>query len=259
MRDELDDRESWFTRRTVDIADARDRAAHTAWTRLSSPSDDVVSGGEGRDALAGSGGRDKLAPPSRSFAQQRQAKPPARDDAGYYQLGWEWLSETGPRRHDFGPDDPATQVLRKHHFLQGVRDKVATGAIKPGKAQAQSYALGGWKGVPEFIKAYSAVPTGGASGNLAAAYLGSYKLTPDVRGIDKEGIATADFTVENTSSLASALHPPVLGYKPFYRDYVDPLINSLRRSGPGSATTQTFHWTEKIPTRPNPPSSGARR
>lgn len=68
-----------------------------------------------------------------------------------------------------------------------------------------------------------------------------------------------DFTVENTSSLASALYPPVLGYKPFYRDYVDPLINSLRRSGPGSATTQTFHWTEKIPTRPNPPSSGARR
>jgi hypothetical protein len=180
MRDELDDRESWFTRRTVDIADARDRAAHTAWTRLSSPSDDVVSGGEGRYALAGSGGRDKLAPPSRSFAQQRQAKPPPRDDAGYYQLGWEWLSETGPRRHDFGPDDPATQVLRKHDFVQGVRDKVATGAIKPGKAQAQSYALGGWKGVPEFIKAYSAVPTGGASGNLAAAYLGSYKLTPDV-------------------------------------------------------------------------------
>lgn len=258
MRDELNGRERWFTRRTVDLDAARSRAAHAAWASLAAPRDEVVSGGEGREVLSGSGGGDRLAPPRHSFARQRQAKPPPRDDTSYYQLGWEWLTGTGPRRHDFGPSDPATQVLHKHDFVQGVRDQITAGAIKPGKAKAQSYSLGGWKGVPEFIKAYSAVPTGGASGNLAAAYLGSYKLTPDIRGIDENGVATVNFTAKNTSSLASALHPPVLGYTKFYREHIDPLINGLPKDGPGAATKQTFRWTEKIPTKAAPAQGGRR-
>src|SRR6185437_11192698 len=112
-----------------------------------------------------------------------------------------------------------------------------------GLSQKGDYDLSGLKGVPEFLKDYSAVPTGGATGNLAAAYLGSYPLTYTVRGIDKDGVATVDFHAENTSSMASAVHLPVLGYMKGLQHHIDQFVNGPFQHGPGSPTRQTFDWS----------------
>jgi hypothetical protein len=132
------------------------------------------------------------------------------DKAGYWTLGAEWLTGLGPRHHEFGPGDPATQILRQHDHIQALRERIAASPPPVGELRHDDYSLKGWQGVPEFLKDYSAVPTGGATGNLAAAYLGSYPLKYTVRNIDKDGVATVDFDATNTSSLASALHIPIL-------------------------------------------------
>jgi len=181
------------------------------------------------------------------------SRPGGHDNTGYWQLGAEWLTGLGPRRHDFGPDDPATQILRQHDYIQGIRDRIASSPPPVGQKIPDKYDLRGWKGVPEFLKDYSAVPTNGASGNLAAAYLGSFPLSYTLKGVDKDGVATVDFDASNISSMASALHIPYIGYLPSVQPRIDPVINSLFARGPGSPTLQTFHWTERIPLRTGAP------
>ncbi len=51
---------------------------------------------------------------------------------------------------------------------------------------------------------------------------------------------------QNSSSLASGKRPPVLGYLPFWNQYVSPLIDSITGSGPMSKVTQDFWWTEDV-------------
>ena len=185
-------------------------------------------------------------PSPRSTAPRPGRKP---DNTGYYQLGLEWLTGIGPRRHDFGQDDPATAILRQHDHVGRVRERIANSNPQvDGNPVPDTYSLRGVQGVPDFIKDYAAVPTAGAIGNLGAAYLGSYDLNHTVKGV-RNGVAIVDFDARNTSSLASALHPPVAGYDKLYQRIVDPLLNKLAPRGPGSPTEQTFHWTEQIPLR----------
>ena len=178
---------------------------------------------------------------------------PSSDSTGYYQLGREWLTGQGPRHHEFGPDDPATQILRQHEHIQRVRDRIATSGPKLGPVDNAGYSLAGFGGVPDFAKDYSAVLTGGRTGNLAAAYLGSYGLEPVVREV-KNGVATVDFAADNRSTLASAVHLPIVGYAKRSQEPIDAAVNRLRRSGPLSPTRQSFRWTEQIPMK-----SGRRR
>jgi len=198
-----------------------------------------------------------IAPPPRQSQGARMAPPPrtapatARDDTGYYQLGLEWLTGRGPREHHFGQDDPATQVLRRHDHIQEVRQQISSRPPQIGVPQKAPYSLGGLGGVSEFAKDYAAVPTGGAAGNLAAAYLGSYPLQYEVTGVDNQGLATVRFNVENNSTAASAMHPPLVGYAEPYQRYVDPVLNELFLHGPASKTRQTFTWSEKIPLQRN--------
>ena len=187
-------------------------------------------------------------PQLRTAPRSQPRAAPRSDPTGYYQLGLEWLTGQGPRHHEFGPNDPATRVLRQHEHIQKVRDQIARTQPKLGPVQDAGYSLSGVKGVPEFLKDYSAVPTGGRTGNLAAAYLGSYELEPVVRGV-RDGAAVVDFTARNESSLASAVHIPWISYTKPYQRLVDPLVNSFANDGPGSKKTQRFHWTETIPLR----------
>lgn len=59
--------------------------------------------------------------------------------------------------------------------------------------------------------------------------------------------AEVQFTVKNSSSLASATHPPVIGYMDFWNDNISPAVNQLVvGDGPMHTTTQTFSWSEII-------------
>ncbi|WP_374576105.1 hypothetical protein [Phenylobacterium sp.] len=169
------------------------------------------------------------------------------DDTGYYRLGLEWLTGLGPRRHEFGQNDPATKILRGHEHIATLRKHIADSTLEVGKTYHDNFSLGGRQGVPKFAKVYSAVPTGGRVGNLAAAYLGSYPLEYRVLSVNKDGSKAVAFKVANQSTLESATRPPVLGYTGPYKEIVGPALNSLVPTGPLSKTSQTFEWTETIP------------
>ncbi len=172
------------------------------------------------------------------------------DKTSYYQLGWEWLTGTGPREHHFDGNDQATKMLEKHDWIQGVSKTVAEGNFKVGETVRHDFSLGGASGVGEYAKQYASIPTNGAVGDLAVGYLGSYNMTYKVTGVDKDGVATVDFHVTNTSSMSSATHPPILGYTDIWRKNVEPTLNSTFEKGPLSPTKQTFDWTEQVQTHP---------
>jgi hypothetical protein len=146
-----------------------------------------------------------------------------------------------------------TVMLQQHSWVQDTRDLIANNVANGGPLQGNNdYNLGGLSGVPKFVGDYSTLLTGGLTGNLAVTYLGSYNLSYNVTSIDSaNGTATVNFQTYNVSSIASATHPPVIGYTSFWNQYIGTLLNNLFQSGPMSPTVQNFNWTETIPV-PNP-------
>lgn len=116
------------------------------------------------------------------------------------------------------------------------------------EAGANDYSVAGVEGVPKYFQDYSNVLTFGNTGNLAVTFLGSYSLKYYVTDVNcASGTATVLFNVWNESTLASATHPPVLGYTDFWQDNIEPMVNGLTGTGPMSRVTQDFWWTEAIP------------
>ncbi len=170
------------------------------------------------------------------------------DSSSPFEVGEEWLLGIGPRKHVFTDGDLFTELLRQHEHIQEVRDLIA---VRLGEddysSYHENYYLGGWQGVPKYARDYSTLVTFGETGNLAVTYLGSYELQYFVTSVDQEnGTAEIQFYVYNESTLASATHPPVLGYTDFWENYISPFISRLVSEGPMSQTTQIFLWTETI-------------
>ena len=165
-----------------------------------------------------------------------------------FELGVEWLTGTGSRNHEFRGGDPFTELLRQHDYINDVRDLVAERiSLGDYTSYREDYSLSGIQGVPKYIKDYSTLATGAQTGNLAVTYLGTYSLRYYVTDVDFENrTAQVLFNVQNSSTLASGTRPPVLGYTPFWTDYVEPAINFIVRNGPMSRKTQDFWWTETI-------------
>jgi hypothetical protein len=164
-------------------------------------------------------------------------------------VGVEWLTGKGPRAREFGQDDSFTQSLRDHDHVQDTLESVSNElavACAPVTGSAP-YRLDGLEGIPKYVRDYSTVLTFGLSGNLAVTYLGSYDLSYSVIGLDAHaGTATVRLDVKNLSSAASAFRPPVLGYTGAWKSTVGALLNRIAASGPMSATSQHFRWTEEI-------------
>lgn len=106
------------------------------------------------------------------------------------------------------------------------------------------YSLSGSKGIPKYLKDYSTLLTAGTTGNLAATFLGSYRLSwvASVTG----GIATITVTIANTSTMQSATRLPWLGYKGYWQNTIGKEINSLFETGPGSLKTQIIVSAEQF-------------
>jgi hypothetical protein len=165
-----------------------------------------------------------------------------------WQLGWQWVTGTGPRVQNFSTGDPMTVMLQQHEHIQDTRNIIANNVATGGQLQGNNnYDLSGFQGVPKYVRDYSTLATGGLSGNLAVTYLGSYRLNYNVTGIDAaSGTARVNFHVENPSTITSGLRPPVLGYTDWWNRNIGTPLNNLFQSGPMSPTTQIFDWTETI-------------
>src|SRR5262249_17328549 len=72
------------------------------------------------------------------------------DNASPWQVGWEWLSGTGPRRHDFTDGDPFTELLRHHQHIQELINDVCNGTLP--QSGRFAYSLGGLDGVPKYLQ-----------------------------------------------------------------------------------------------------------
>lgn len=160
-------------------------------------------------------------------------------------VGVEWLTGTGPRHRDFTNGDVFTEMLREHGHVLTTKESIP-GMIANGKMRGNApYDLSGILGVGKYIKDYSTLATFGVTGNLAVTYLGSYNLEWRVTAVNGSS-ATIQFMVENSSTMQSAMRPPIIGYWPIWQRTAGAWINETFSSGPGSKTSQKFIWTDTI-------------
>ena len=170
-----------------------------------------------------------------------------------WELGLEWLTGTGNREQHFKDGDPFTKLYKQHEFVAEARNQVtqqlSASNGKNTNSDECAYKLSGLKGVPKYIKDYSAVATVGLTGNLAFAYLGSHKLKYAITAVDVENrTATVHFEAHNSSTIESLAHLPVIGYTRLWQGNIDKKLSKLIKSGPMSKTTQTITWSETIKT-----------
>jgi uncharacterized protein RhaS with RHS repeats len=67
------------------------------------------------------------------------------DNTSPWQLGWEWLTGTGPRHHDFEDGDPFAEILRQHDHIQQLIAELCDGSRKP--KGRDPYSTSGVRGV----------------------------------------------------------------------------------------------------------------
>ncbi|MFZ6663658.1 RHS repeat-associated core domain-containing protein [Peijinzhouia sedimentorum] len=167
-----------------------------------------------------------------------------------FQVGTEWLSGTGPRNREFTNGDVFTEMLRQHSHIGDARNTIIDNVANGGELSGNSpYQLGGFQGVGLYIKDYSTLLTGGATGNLAVTYLGSYNLKWTAVPNAGNGTISVNFSVGNTSTMQSASRPPVIGYLPGWQNTVGRRINESFQTGWRSKTSQSFNWTETLQMR----------
>jgi RHS repeat-associated protein len=182
------------------------------------------------------------------------------NDAGPWTVGWQWLTGTGPGTQNFGQNDPFTQQLEEHQWIQNLLPQIeqqlaqqCANCVTTGPSGDHDYSLSGTKGVVLYIKDYSTLLTFGLTGNIAVTYLGSYQLHYQVRSVScKNGTANMHIHVKNVSSISSATHPPIIGYTQWWDNYIGQELNQLFSSGPKSAKTQIFDWDEPLKFKANP-------
>ena len=157
------------------------------------------------------------------------------DNSSPWQVGWQWLTGLGPRTHNFTNGDPFTQILIQHQHIQNLIQDVCNGSLPP--TGPYPYSLNGLQGVGQYFNDYSTLATAGLTGNLAAAYLGSYNLSYSATK------GQLNVQVSNTSSIASAIRPPVIGYTPWWNTNIGDPLTRFFSSGPMSPTTQNFNFS----------------
>src|SRR3989449_8832292 len=157
-----------------------------------------------------------------------------RDTVTPWQVGWEWLSGIGPRVHNFTQGDPLTEMLKQHSHIQELRQRSAQNCSNA-TGQRFDYTLSGLEGIPKYVQDYSTLATAGQAGNLVTTYLGSYLLSYDTVRLSGRKVQLT-VNVSNTSTLESALRPPILGYTAWWQQNVGPIVNGLASSGPMSRT-----------------------
>jgi RHS repeat-associated protein len=176
---------------------------------------------------------------------------PTNKEATPYDLGQEWLFGVGPQSRSFTTNDVMTNYVTGHSAVNDARSQI-TGQLNSSSsntnAVAINYDLSGIAGIPKYFGDYSSLLSFGNVGNLGVTFLGSYRGQVSVQSVDRSAnTATLQYSIMNNSTISSATRPPVVGYWPWWQQYVAPQINGMvSGSGPLSTKTQTFTWTETI-------------
>jgi len=158
---------------------------------------------------------------------------------GPWGVGWEWLLGRGPRIRYFSDGDYFAELLRQHEHIQKLVDDIENCRIS-GEPGRRDYSLRGLAGVPKYLRDYSTLATGGATGNLAVTYLGSYSLSYSLSG------ESLSIHIENASTINSATHPPVIGYTAAWDRNIGTPLNRFFSTGPMSPTRQVFDLSQKV-------------
>lgn len=179
-----------------------------------------------------------------------------------YELAYQFFTGTGPQQQNFSSTDPMTQQLRQGSGMRDVKEtvgkRIATDiakggdGLRPGSIGANN--LSGVEGVGKYRDDYGSIFSGGSTGNLTEAYLGSYDVDYSVSDIKSDtGTATVTFHAWNESSLASLTHPPVIGYTQWWNDNIYAPLKSWGTQGGGSSsrspmstTRQNFYFRDTV-------------
>ncbi|MER7765141.1 ALF repeat-containing protein, partial [Streptomyces sp. NPDC097619] len=164
-----------------------------------------------------------------------------------WELGWSWLTGTGPSSQCFGPNDDFTRIYREHQHTQNTLAAVAaltrSGNFQLGTTLKYNYSLGGFGGAGKYLQDYGTLTTAGLTGNLAYTFLGSHqvRLTPYRKNAD--GSVVWRYTAYNESDIESATHPPVIGYTDWWSKGPGKLITEIvGDSGPMAPKSQVIEF-----------------
>ncbi|WP_326793383.1 DNRLRE domain-containing protein [Streptomyces sp. NBC_00841] len=170
-------------------------------------------------------------------------------------LGFEWVSGSGPKKRDFGGNDAFTQTLMDHYHVQRVReiaaDNINNGNYNLGANVAQTYnketKVMENNGLKHSLNSKTVFMD--FTSNMSAAFLGSYNMDYTVKSVDKEaGTATIQFHVDNDSTMNSGTHiaPELGGYSDWWKENIAKPLNSYYESGRFSTKSQDITWTETV-------------
>ena len=193
------------------------------------------------------------------------------------ELGWEWLTGTGPTNREFGWNDRMTQDLRRGPQIQaalaaakkaldekckGYRPGIDYGPYPVDAQGDASNDLSGLSGPFKYIRDCSVIVTGERfGGNLTVTFLSSFSGDWRAVGDCCTRKGRICFTIKNSSSLASATRFPVTGY--WSEKYTATLWEMITfqdfgipsgilpsrppgSTGPGRTISQTFKWCEDL-------------
>jgi hypothetical protein len=165
-----------------------------------------------------------------------------------WELGWSWLTGTGPQSQCFGPNDEFTKLYREHANTKGViayflSEWQRTGKYELGHTYMYDYQLSGFDGVGKYLTDYGTLTTAGLTGNLAYTFLGSHQVRMTPIRENADGSVTWRYTAYNESDIESATHPPVIGYTDWWSDTVGAFVDKVvGDEGPMSPKTQVIEF-----------------
>ncbi|MER6854034.1 ALF repeat-containing protein, partial [Streptomyces flaveolus] len=165
-----------------------------------------------------------------------------------WELGWSWLTGTGPQSQCFGPNDEFTKIYREHANTKGVIEYFLsqwqrTGKYELGHTYMYDYQLSGFDGVGKYLTDYGTLTTAGLTGNLAYTFLGSHQVRMTPIRENADGSVTWRYTAYNESDIESATHPPVIGYTDWWSDTVGAFVDKVvGDEGPLSPKTQVIEF-----------------
>ncbi|MDX3322907.1 hypothetical protein PV415_39100, partial [Streptomyces sp. ME03-5684b] len=171
-----------------------------------------------------------------------------RNNTNPWELGWSWLTGSGPTSQCFGPDDEFTRLYREHSHTQGVlayflNEWQRTGKYELGHTYMNDYMLSGFDGAGKYMTDYGTLTTGGLTGNLAYTFLGSHQVRMTPIRENADGSVTWRYTAYNESDIESATHPPVIGYTDWWSDTVGAFVDKVvGDEGPLSPKTQVIEF-----------------
>ena len=178
-----------------------------------------------------------------------------------WDVGYEWLTGTGPDTHTFHSGDAFLEQLRQSDYMSETRKKIKAGLEKHCQEHAKDpyydpllgRKLGGVGGVWDYFKdwlfnaPFSLVRLDKQAGaNPATTYLGGFGLEVWGEPVDCcKGKARVRYYAYNASTLESATHLPIISYAASLVP-IDAPRKALATMAESRPTYQYFFWEEQI-------------